>query len=156
KRLIAQQPLARRIDARLLVVDRAAATLQHYHIRDLPGLLRPEDCLVINDTRVVPARVVGFRADTGGRFEGLVLPADGAGNWHLLAKTRGKLQPGEEISMVNDRLQEVFRLRLMLKEPEGSWIARPLASQTPFELLEQVGRVPLPPYIRDGEMVDAD
>ncbi len=60
KRLIAQHPLQRRSDARLLVVDRATASLQHHHIRDLPGLLRRGDCLVINDTRVIPARVVGF------------------------------------------------------------------------------------------------
>lgn len=156
KRLIAQHPLARRSDARLLVVDRAEASLQHHHIRDLPALLRRGDCLVMNDTRVVPARLVGFRTATGGRWEGLFLSADGQGNWRLLAKTRGKLQPGEEIALVNERLHEVFRLRLLVKEPEGSWIARPAVSGDPLVLLEQVGRVPLPPYIRGGEMVDAD
>ncbi len=156
KRLIAQHPLQRRTDARLLVVNRADASLAHHHIRDLPGLLNSGDCLVINDTRVIPARLVGFRVSTGGRWEGLFLSADDAGHWRLLAKNRGKLQPGESIALTNERLQEVFRLRLVLKEPEGSWIAMPETAGTPFELLEQVGRVPLPPYIRGGEMTDAD
>lgn len=156
RHLIAQHPLARRVDARLLVVDRAASTLQHYHIRDLPVLLRKGDCLVINDTRVIPARLVGFRTQSGGRWEGLFLSADAAGNWRLLGKTRGKLAPGERITLVNERLQEVFQLRLLLKEPEGAWIARPEAEGETHALLEQVGRVPLPPYIRDGEMVAAD
>lgn len=156
KRLIAQYPLRRRSDARLLVVDRVTASLQHHHIRDLPGLLRQGDCLVINDTRVIPARVVGFRAATGGRWEGLFLSADEQGNWRLLAKTRGKLQPGEQIALVNERLQETFRIRLVVKEPEGSWIARPEVPGDPLSLLDRVGRVPLPPYIRDGEMVEAD
>ncbi len=156
KQLIAQHPLQKRTDARLLVVDRASGSIAHHHVRDLPGLLRQGDALVINDTRVVPARLVGFRVATGGRWEGLFLSSDENGNWRLLAKTRGKLQPGERIALTNERLQEVFNLRLVLKEPGGSWIARPEVAGAPFELLELVGRVPLPPYIRDGEMTDAD
>ena len=156
KRLIAQQPLQRRSDARLLVVDRADGSLAHHHIRDLPNLLRAGDCLVINDTRVIPARLVGFRAATSGRWEGLFLSADEQGHWRLLAKTRGKLQAGETIIITNEQLQEVFRLRLVLKEADGSWIAQPETPGDALELLERVGRVPLPPYIRGGEMVDAD
>jgi S-adenosylmethionine:tRNA ribosyltransferase-isomerase len=156
KHLIAQHPLQKRTDARLLVVDRTAGEIAHHHIRDLPSLLRRGDALVINDTRVIPARLVGFRVATGGRWEGLFLSADDNGNWRLLAKTRGKLQAGESIALTNDRLQEVFRLRLVLKEDGGSWIARPEIDGAPLELLERVGRVPLPPYIRDGEMTDAD
>jgi S-adenosylmethionine:tRNA ribosyltransferase-isomerase len=156
KHLIAQHPLARRVDARLLVVDRAASSLQHYHIRDLSGLLRRGDCLVINDTRVIPARLVGFRAQSGGRWEGLFLSSDAQGNWRLLGKTRGKLVPGEQIMLVNERLQSAFALRLVLKEPDGSWIARPEIAGEALNLLEQVGRVPLPAYIRSGEMVAAD
>jgi S-adenosylmethionine:tRNA ribosyltransferase-isomerase len=156
KRLIAQHPLARRTDARLLVVDRASAGLEHYHIRDLPALLRPHDCLVVNDTRVVPARLVGCRTASGGRWEGLFLSADEGGNWRLLAKTRGKLVPGEHITLLNERLQEAFQLRLLVKEPDGAWIARPEAEGDALTLLAGVGRVPLPPYIRDGEMVASD
>jgi len=156
KRLIAQHPLQKRTDARLLVVDRATGSIAHHHVRDLASLLRQGDSLVINDTRVIPARLVGFRVATGGRWEGLFLSADEGGNWRLLAKTRGKLQAGESIALTNERLQEVFNLRLVLKEPGGSWIARPEVAGAPFELLERVGRVPLPPYIRDGEMTDTD
>jgi S-adenosylmethionine:tRNA ribosyltransferase-isomerase len=156
RHLIAQHPLARRGDARLLVVDRAAASFSHYHIRDLPELLHPHDALVINDTQVIPARLVGFRSQTRGRWEGLFLSADDQGNWRLLAKSRGRLTPGEEIRLVDERGNEAFALRLLLKESEGSWIARPAAPGSPLELLDRVGRVPLPPYIRGGEMVEAD
>jgi S-adenosylmethionine:tRNA ribosyltransferase-isomerase len=156
KHLIAQHPPARRTDARLMVVDRAASSLQHHHIRDLPALLRGGDCLVLNDTRVIPARLVGFRAETGGRWEGLFLSADDGGNWRLLGKTRGKLSPGDRINLVNERLQEVFSIRLAVKEADGTWIARPTVSGDPIELVERVGRVPLPPYIRAGEMVESD
>jgi S-adenosylmethionine:tRNA ribosyltransferase-isomerase len=160
RRLIAQHPPAQRTDARLLLVDRANATVQHYHIRDLPSLLRQHDALVINDTRVIPARLVGFRNQTGGRWEGLFLSADHQGNWRLLAKTRGKLSPGEQVTLVNERQQEACGLRLLLKEDDGSWIARPeMADDAPDDalaLLDRVGRVPLPPYIRGGEMETAD
>jgi S-adenosylmethionine:tRNA ribosyltransferase-isomerase len=156
KRLIAQHPAPRRTDARLLLVDRTSGGLQHYHIRDLPTLLRAGDTLVVNDTRVVPARLVGLRDQTGGRWEGLFLSADEQGHWRLLAKTRGKLTPGEHVTLVNQQLQSVFRIRLLLKEEAGSWIARPESSEDPLTLLEQVGRVPLPPYIRAGEMDPSD
>ncbi len=156
KRLIAQHPAPRRTDARLLLVDRTNGSLQHYHIRDLPTLLRTGDTLVVNDTRVVPARLVGIRDQTGGRWEGLFLSADELGNWRLLAKTRGKLAAGEHVTLVNQQLQSAFRLRLLLKEESGSWIARPESSDDALTLLEQVGRVPLPPYIRAGEMDPTD
>ncbi len=156
RHLVAQHPLARRSDSRLLVVNRATGTLEHYHIRDLPRLLERNDALVLNDTRVIPARLVGTRSQTGGRWEGLFLSADEQGNWRLLAKTRGKLVSGDQIMLVDEQLRDVFALRLVVKEPSGSWIARPLAAGTPIELLERVGRVPLPPYIRGGQMVAAD
>src|SRR5687767_185579 len=74
--LIAQQPLARRSDARLLIVHRADAAIRHAHVRDLPELLSPSDSLVFNDTRVIPARLVGRRDRTGARWSGLFLAAD--------------------------------------------------------------------------------
>ena len=74
--LIAQQALDRRDAARLLVVRRSDGTLAHRHIRDLPDLLEPGDLVVVNDTRVVPARLIGRRAATGGKWEGLFLQAE--------------------------------------------------------------------------------
>ena len=72
RELIAQQPLSHRADARLMVVDRAAQTIDHAYIRDLPEILRPPDCLVLNDTKVVPARLVGKRERTGAKWSGVV------------------------------------------------------------------------------------
>ena len=74
--LIASEPPADRVSARLLVVDRASGSLAHRGIRDLPSLLRRGDRLVLNDTRVLPARLFGVRAATGGKWEGLYLDSD--------------------------------------------------------------------------------
>lgn len=156
RHLIAQSPAVCRSDARLLVVDRARNSLENKHIRDLPELLRPDDCLVLNDTRVIPARLVGYRNRSGGRWEGLFLEADPRGLWRLMCKTRGKLVPGEAITLFNAMGQDDARLELGAKQPDGTWIARPEPAEEPFRLLERVGRVPLPPYIRQGEMVEAD
>lgn len=154
--LIAQSPLAHRADARLLVVDRARNSLEHKHIRDLPQVLDPADCLVLNDTRVVPARLVGFRTETHGRWEGLFLEADQAGFWRVMSRTRGKPAPGELVTLVDASGHNDIRLRLAAREPDGAWIVKPESDEETFALLERVGRVPLPPYIRKGEMVEAD
>lgn len=156
KNLIAQSPTVCRTDARLLVADRRRNSLEHKHIRDLPEILHQHDCLVINDTRVVPARLVGRRLDTGGHWEGLFLEANPNGLWRVMCKTRGRLKPGDTITLVNAGGQDDVRLQLGAKEDDGTWIARPLAADDAFALLDRVGRVPLPPYIRKGQMVDND
>lgn len=156
KQLIAQQPAVCRTDARLLVVDRQCRSLQHKYIRDLPEILRRHDCLVINDTRVVPARLVGRRQSTGGHWEGLFLESSADGLWRLMCKTRGRLKPGDTVTLIDAAGQEAVRLQLGVRQPDGTWIARPLANLDTVALLERVGRVPLPPYIRKGEMVDSD
>lgn len=156
RELIAQHPLPTRTDARLLVVDRAEQRLEHAHVRDLPEYLRPGDCLVFNDTRVIPARLVGRRERTGARWTGLFLAADDTGNWQVLSKTRGKLEPGEAISVVSWDVRQSVRLRLLAKQEGGVWVVRPEPMGEPLEVLSQVGRVPLPPYIREGEMTDED
>lgn len=156
KELIAQHPLARRSDARLLVIDRQRKSISHFYIRDLPELLAAGDCLVVNDTRVIPARLVGFRTKTGGHWEGLFLDADGRGFWHLLGKTRGHVAEGETITLVNARGQDGLRIQVVAHQADGSWIAKPESQGGTQEILERVGRVPLPPYIRKGEMVESD
>jgi S-adenosylmethionine:tRNA ribosyltransferase-isomerase len=156
RHLIAQEPPVSRADARMLVVDRAAQSLAHYHIRDLPELLRSGDCLVLNETRVIPARLVGRRVRTGGHWEGLFLQSTAEGLWRLLCKARGKLLPDEEIVLLNAAGQDDIRLRLAAKQPDGSWIARPESREAWLALLERIGRIPLPPYIRKGEMVESD
>jgi S-adenosylmethionine:tRNA ribosyltransferase-isomerase len=156
RHLIAQQPLASRADARMLVVDRAHDSLEHRYVRDLPELLRQGDCLVLNDTRVVPARLVGRRNRTGGRWLGLFLEATAGGLWRMLCKARGKLVPGETITLLDAAGQDDITLQLGVKEPDASWIARPGSAEEPMAILERVGRVPLPHYIRGGEMEEAD
>jgi S-adenosylmethionine:tRNA ribosyltransferase-isomerase len=156
KELIAQYPLAHRSDARLMLVDRRRKSIWHHYIRDLPELLAPGDCLVVNDTRVIPARLVGFRTKTGGHWEGLFLESSPEGLWHLLGKTRGHLVEGETITLVNAQGQEGLQIQIVAHQPDGSWIARPKSTEGAQEILEQVGRVPLPPYIRKGEMVESD
>ncbi len=153
---IAQRPLPCRSDARLLVVDRRQGRWEHSHVRNLLEFLDPADCLVLNDTRVVPARLVGFRTQTSGRWTGLFLAADDGGVWQVLSKTRGKLTAGETITLVDRQHDPVCRLALLSPGPDGQWLARPDTGEPTLELLERIGRVPLPPYIRDGEMVDAD
>ena len=156
KRLIAQSPASCRTDARLLVVDRESKSLEHRYIRDLPEILERGDCLVVNDTRVVPARLVGRRCETGGHWEGLFLEASPDGLWRLMCKTRGKLKPGDTIVLINPTGQDDIQLQLGTQQADGTWIARPLATEDAIALLDRVGRVPLPPYIRKGQMVESD
>lgn len=156
KELIAQQPLAHRSDARLMVVDRVKQSITHGHVRDLPQRLDENDCLVLNNTRVVPARLVGHREATGGRWEGLFLETDEQGYWRLIGKTRGRLTPDECIVLHDRQSREAFRLRLLSKLPDGGWLVRPEAPGSWLELLDRVGRVPLPHYIRGGEMRESD
>ncbi len=161
RELIAQRPLPCRSDARMMVVDRATRTIEHRHVRDLPELLRPGDCLVLNQSRVIPARLVGRRAATGGRFAGLYLDALPDGTWRLLAKTRGKLRPGEVIVLhalpgPRGEVRDDIELQLLARGDGGVWLARPRTPLGTLDILERVGRVPLPPYIRRGEMDQAD
>jgi S-adenosylmethionine:tRNA ribosyltransferase-isomerase len=160
--LIAQQPLERRSDARLLHVCRAGGGLAHRQVGDLPEMLRPGDLVVVNDTRVVPARLVGHRAATGGTWEGLFLSADAeAGTWQILAQTRGRPACGEQIVLESrtdtpTSQDRPVSLELLARGSGGSWIVRPTPQEPAQALLERVGRVPLPGYIRGGAESPAD
>ena len=156
KELIAQHPLANREDARLMQIDRASGEINHHHIRDLNQLLKSGDCLVLNDTKVIPAKLVGFRAQTRGRWQGLFLEADDSGNWRVLCKTRGKAQPGESIVLQDRFGVERMKLELVTRLEDGSWVVRPFAEGDAEEILQGIGRIPLPNYIRGGNMVDSD
>lgn len=156
RELIAQHPLAERSDARLLVVRKKTGEIDHFHVRDLPDLLVSDDCLVLNDTRVIQARLVGYRLRTKGRWQGLFLSEGDQGFWRMLCKTRGHLIPGEQIQLVDRDARPAITLQMGTKLPNGEWVARPNSAENAMALLERIGRVPLPPYIRGGEMVDAD
>ncbi len=125
-------------------------------MRDLPDILTPGDCLVVNNSRVAAARLVGERTATGGRWEGLYLADETGGAMRLLCKCRGKLAPGESVTLFDSQGRPDLQLAMLQKLPEGMWVAKPLADVTPQELLQRLGRVPLPPYIRGGEMTEAD
>jgi S-adenosylmethionine:tRNA ribosyltransferase-isomerase len=144
--LIAQHPSAERDRSRLLVVRRADDGLEHRVFHDLPALLKPGDLLVLNDTRVLAARLLGRRARTGGKWEGLFLRQTKDGCWELLCQTRGRPLAGEVVEVEPGPL----RLTLTGRSAEGHWLARPDAPGSPAELLERYGQVPLPPYIRKG------
>jgi S-adenosylmethionine:tRNA ribosyltransferase-isomerase len=148
--LIAQHPLERRTDARMLHLRRCDGGLSHRHVRDLPAVLRPGDLVVVNDTRVVPARLVGRRAATGGRWEGLFLEEAGGGAWRMLAHTRGRPAVGERILIADREGRETFSLELLARGAGGTWLVRPSQDGPAAVVLERVGRVPLPGYIRGG------
>jgi S-adenosylmethionine:tRNA ribosyltransferase-isomerase len=151
RELIAQEPLADRSAARMLVVRRSDGALAHRHVHDLVDLLHPGDLLVVNDTRVVPARLEGRREKTGGRWEGLWLESLAAGDWRLLAHTRGRMAIGERVVLVDADGADRFTLEMTGRGPGGTWLARPDRSGTAEQLLGEVGRVPLPGYIRGGD-----
>jgi S-adenosylmethionine:tRNA ribosyltransferase-isomerase len=155
-RLIAQHPLEDRTSARMLVVPRGDGSVAHRHVRDLPTYVRPGDAIVLNDTRVVPARLVGRRASTGGKWQGLFLEADPGGFWRILSKTRGRMTAGERIVLFDRQAEDAIELETVERRDRGEWIVRPVSDRSAWEILADVGRVPLPGYIRGGEMGPGD
>jgi S-adenosylmethionine:tRNA ribosyltransferase-isomerase len=148
---IAQHPSAKRDHSRLMLVRRADHALEHHVFHELPELLQPGDLLVLNDTRVIPARLLGRRERTGGKWEGLFLASDPDGHWELLCQTRGRLQVGEFVVVEPGSLRlELVGLR------DGHWLARPTEPSSAAELLSRFGQTPLPPYIRKGRAEAAD
>lgn len=143
--LIAQHPAEPREMARLMVVRRDSDSIEHRIFADLPDLLRSGDLLVRNNTRVVPARLLGAREKTGGKWEGLFLHELRDGTWSILATTRGRPEVGEIIAVEGE-----LRLELLGRGDGGTWIVKPRNEGTATELLDRHGHVPLPPYIRKG------
>ncbi len=144
-RLIAQRPSPRRDGSRLLVLDRKAGTLEDRRFPDFLDYPSPGDVLVLNDTRVFPARLLGHKP-TGAAAEVLLLnplPGDSTGRkWEALVRPGGKLKPGRLV-VVSDEL----RVRIEDSTPDGGRIVHLEGEGDPFELIERHGRVPLPPYI---------
>ncbi len=150
--LIATEAVEPRDAARMLVVRRSGEAIEHLHVRDLPDLLEAEDLLVFNRSRVLPASLLGRREDTGGKVEGLYL-RDGpqAGTWECLLKSR-RFREGAPIRLL-DRAGEPSPWRLVMLEKvstDGAWRVRVEGPGQTLEILERVGRTPLPPYIRSA------
>jgi S-adenosylmethionine:tRNA ribosyltransferase-isomerase len=147
--LIAQHPIEPRDNARLMVIDRRKGCWEHRIFAELPELLRPPDVLARNNTQVVPARLLGRRAATGGKWEGLFLRERPGGAWEMLTTTRGRPEVGEHV-VVGHNLHLVLEAR----SEAGLWIVRPQRNGhddvSTTALLERHGHTPLPPYIRHG------
>lgn len=156
--LIAQTPTARRQDARLLVLERGGNRLEDRSITDLPGLLRPGDLLVLNDTQVLPAKF-SARRRTGGTLTGLFLVEEEPGSWRVLLRGARRVRVGETLTLPS-RFGAPVHLELKESYGHGEWCGAVSPIGPPEELLARVGETPLPPYIRraqpDAATEDAD
>jgi S-adenosylmethionine:tRNA ribosyltransferase-isomerase len=144
---IAQRPVDRRDHSRLMRLDRASGAIEDHHFSDLPRLLRPGDLLVMNDTRVLPARLA-LRRVTGSRIEGLFLRAFPDGCWDMMLRGRGRIVPGETLIVEGD---DQHKVTLVDSLGEGLWRVRVKPEVDARQLLDCVDRAPLPPYIQRKE-----
>ena len=142
--LIAQTPLERRDSSRLLHLDKTTGELEHRHFYELLDYLREGDCMVFNDSRVLPARLIGARP-TGGSVELVLLRDLGEGRWECLSRPGRKTRPGTEILFGNGELKATVESvaeggnRIVRFDYEGIFL----------EVLERLGKMPLPPYIKE-------
>ncbi len=148
--LIAQTPLAQRDSSRLLALDRVTGEVTHRHFYDILDYLKPGDCLVMNDSRVLPARLLGHRP-TGGAVELLLLRDLGDKCWECLCKPGRKMQVGSEVIFGDGELTAVVT---EVKE-DGNRIVQFRYEGIFLEVLERLGKMPLPPYIKE-ELQDQD
>ena len=148
--LIAQTPLEKRDTSRLLVMDRKTGQIKHQHFYDIIDYLKPGDCLVMNDSRVLPARLLGHRP-TGGAVELLLLRDLGDKKWECLAKPGRKLQAGQEVVFGNGELTAT----VVAVQDDGNRVVEFHYDGIFLEVLEQLGKMPLPPYIK-AELQDQE
>ena len=141
--LIAQDPLEKRSNSRLMVLDKKSGDVTHRHFYDIKDYLRPGDCLVINNTRVIPARLIGEREETGGKVELLLLKRKSDDVWETLVKPGKKARIGSRLTFGNGLLKaEVIDI-----VEEGNRLVRFEYQGIFEEILDQLGQMPLPPYI---------
>ena len=148
--LIAQTPLEQRDASRLLVLDRISGQVNHRHFYDVIEYLQPGDCLVMNDSRVLPARLLGHRP-TGGAVEVLLLRDLGNKKWECLCKPGRKMQPGNEVIFGNGELTATVTDVL----EDGNRVVEFHYEGIFLEVLERLGKMPLPPYIK-AELSDQE
>ena len=148
--LIAQTPLERRDASRLMLLDRVSGEIEHRHFYELPELLREGDCLVMNDSRVLPARLLGTR-ESGGGVELVLLRDLGEGRWECLSRPGRKTRPGTKLSFGEGELTATVEA----VADGGNRIVRFRYEGIFLEVLERLGKMPLPPYIKE-ELQDAE
>jgi S-adenosylmethionine:tRNA ribosyltransferase-isomerase len=141
---IAQTPTEPRDHAKLLVYDRSTKTIEHKHFYDLPNYLNKGDCLVINETRVMPARLLGTREDTGSFIEFLLLKRIDTDTWEILARPGKKAKPGIRFNFGNELSAEVIGVL-----DDGNRIIKFEYNGIFEEILDRLGSMPLPPYITE-------
>ena len=141
--LIAQDPLEDRSSSRLLVLDKDTGAVQHRIFKNITEYLRPGDCLVINDTRVIPARLFGVKRDTGAKVEILLLKRREADVWETLVKPGKKVRPGTELSFGGGQLTA----SVLETVEDGNRLIQFHYEGIFEEILDQLGQMPLPPYI---------
>lgn len=149
--LIAQTPIARRDASRLLTLNKETGETEHHHFYDLPSFLRPGDCLVLNDSRVLPARLIGHRVPTGGACEVVLLIDRGENTWECLVRPGKKLREGAVISFGEGELTGQIAQVL----DNGNRLIRFSYEGIFLEILERLGKMPLPPYIKE-ELQDSE
>ena len=142
--LIAQQPLSERDASRMLVINRATGTLEDGHFVSLPNYLNAGDCLVLNNTRVFPARLLGRRTPTGGNIEILLLREIETGKWQVLARPARRLQAGSQLEFRQLKL----RGKVVEVLDDGTRVIHFEPSDDLLKVIEEIGEPPLPPYIR--------
>ncbi len=141
--LIAQQPLPERDASRLMLVDRRAGLIAHHQFREFPGLLRPGDLLVLNDTKVIPARLWARKPDTGARIELLLLNEIGLNHWQALARPAKKLKPHAPLAFDHPSLTAA----LVRRNDDGSVELLFRGVTDVRQVLAEIADMPLPPYI---------
>jgi S-adenosylmethionine:tRNA ribosyltransferase-isomerase len=140
--LIAQEPSARRERCRLMVLDRRCRTIEHKVFADLPGLLQPGDLLVLNRSKVLPARFAACR-QSGGRIGGLFVRELDRGTWLVLLRGKGRLRVGDTLQLTPGPWQ----MNLLMRAERGLWHVHVSPPESAEVILGQIGQVPLPPYI---------
>jgi S-adenosylmethionine:tRNA ribosyltransferase-isomerase len=141
--LIAQAPLLERDHSRLLTLNRTTRDITHHRFDDLPSLLEPGDLLVVNNTRVIPARFFAQR-ETGGKLEGLFIQETSEGEWRVLLKNAGRCKLGERLALRDTDAALVLQAKL----GAGEWTVALDPPQPAVALLDAIGQMPLPPYIQ--------
>ena len=141
--LIAQDPLEDRLDSRLLVLDKQTGETTHHTFRDLESFLKPGDCLVLNNTRVIPARLLGIREETGAHVEVLLLKRRENDIWETLVKPGKKCRPGTVLSFGGGTL----KAKVLETVEEGNRLIQFTYNGIFEEVLDRLGEMPLPPYI---------
>jgi len=143
--LIAQTPIQQRDTSRLMTLNRATGAVEHHHFYELPDFLRPGDCLILNNSRVLPARLLGQRLPGGGACEILLLIDRGEKVWECLVRPGKKLRPGAKVSFGDGALTA----EIVGEVEGGNRLVRFDYEGIFLEVLERLGKMPLPPYIKE-------